>query len=156
MGVPLVVLAVPSAVLGFVVYAGGFAARLTPPATGTRDLAGLDWTTIASLALVALGGLGAWWVWRFGEDVAPVLLADAFHFDTFQRAVVVRPVLALASTVRRIDESIVDGAVESTGRGAYGLGGLTARWHRASLPRAVAAVLSGALLLGLAVGVWLR
>jgi NADH-quinone oxidoreductase subunit L len=63
---------------------------------------------------------------------------------------VVRPVRALASAVRRGDESIVDGVVESTGRGAFGLGGVLAGWHRAALPRAATAVLGGALLIGLA------
>jgi NADH-quinone oxidoreductase subunit L len=155
MSVPLVVLAVPSALLGFLAYRPGFAARLVPPGTAARDLAALDWTTLASLVLVALGAFGAWRVWRAGTDRAPALLADAFGFDGLQRKLVVRPVLALARSVRRIDESIVDGAVESTGRGAYGLGGLTARWHRAALPRAATAVLSGAVLLGLAL-VWLR
>ena len=58
--------------------------------------------------------------------------------------------LRLAALVRRTDESIVDGAVESTGRGAVRLGGLAAGWHRAGLPRAATAVLGGALLLGLA------
>jgi NADH-quinone oxidoreductase subunit L len=67
-----------------------------------------------------------------------------------QDAVVVRPVLALASVVRRADQSLVDGAVESTGRGTLGLGGIVARWHQAALPRAATAVLGGALLIGLA------
>ena len=62
----------------------------------------------------------------------------------------VRPVFALARAVRRTDESIVDGAVEGTGTGAVGLGGLVAGWHRAGLPRAATAVLGGALVLGLA------
>jgi NADH-quinone oxidoreductase subunit L len=52
--------------------------------------------------------------------------------------------------VRRADESIVDGAIESTGRGALNLGGVLAGWHRAALPRAATAVLGGALLIGLA------
>jgi NADH-quinone oxidoreductase subunit L len=103
-----------------------------------------------SLLLVAVGGYGSWSVWRRGRDLTPALLADGLRFDAVQDRLVVRPVLALAVAVRRTDESIVDGAVESTGAGALRLGGVIARWHRAGLPRAAAAVLGGALLLGLA------
>jgi NADH-quinone oxidoreductase subunit L len=147
---PLLVLAVPAALLGLVALTTGASDRLAPPGTPIRSLAALDWTTFASLALVAAGVFGAWRTFRRGLDPAPALLADGFHLDAVQDALVVRPVLRLAALVRRTDESIVDGAVESTGRGALGLGGLAAGWHRASLPRAATAVLGGALLLGAA------
>jgi NADH-quinone oxidoreductase subunit L len=129
---PLLILAVPAAGLGF------------------AHLAAVDWTTVAALVCVAVGFAGAWRQWRRGTDLAPALFADAFHLDAVQDAVVVRPVLALAALVRTGDESLVDGGVESTGRGAYGLGGIVARWHRGALPRAATAVLGGAVLIGLA------
>jgi NADH-quinone oxidoreductase subunit L len=150
---PLVVLAVPAALLGLVVapFGEAFAVRLAPPGTAGADLGGLEWTSFAALGLAAAGAFAAWRTWRRGLDYAPALLADGFRLDAVQHALVVRPALALAALVRRADQSLVDGAVESTGRGALGLGGLAARWHRAALPRAATAVLGGALLLGVAV-----
>jgi NADH-quinone oxidoreductase subunit L len=153
---PLVILAVPAALLGFVAFAGGFAARLTPPDLADGSLTTLDWTTYAGLGLVGLGAVGAWRVWRRGTDPAPALLAEGFRMDDIQNTLVVRPVLALASVARRVDQSIVDGAVELTGRGAMRLGGAAARWHRAKLPRAATAVFGGALLLGLTILVLVR
>ena len=147
---PLLVLALPTALLGFVAFVPGFAQRLAPTGTASRELAGLDWTTFAGLGFVSLGVLGAWRIWRQGRDLAPAFLAEGLRIDAVQEAVVVRPVLALAAFTRRVDQSIVDGAVESTGRGALRLGSLVAGWHRAALPRAATAVFGGALLLGLA------
>jgi NADH-quinone oxidoreductase subunit L len=61
----------------------------------------------------------------------------------------VRPVQALARLTLRADESIVDGTVESTGRGTLRLSSWLARAHREPLPRAIGAALGGAVLLGL-------
>jgi NADH-quinone oxidoreductase subunit L len=145
---PLIVLAIPSAVLGLVVasVSGPFLRWMADGST----FAGFDWISVVALVLALAGGAGAWRVWRAGADPAPAVLANAFYLDAVQDAVVVRPVLALASVVRRADQSLVDGAVESTGRGAVGLGGIVARWHQAALPRAATAVLGGALLIGVA------
>src|SRR5262249_47218408 len=71
-------------------------------------------------------------------------LANALYLDAVQEALVVRPVIALARTARRVDESIVDGVVESAGAGALGVGGLLARAHPATLPPAATAALGGA------------
>jgi NADH-quinone oxidoreductase subunit L len=155
---PLLVLAVPAALLGLVMETfGDFSRWLTPPSVvAPVGFAGFDWVGAVALVAVGLGAAGAWRVWRRGTDPVPALLADAFHLDAVQDAVVVRPVRALASAVRRADKSLVDGAVESTGRGAFGLGGVVAGWHRAALPRAATAILGGALLIGLAILVGLR
>jgi NADH-quinone oxidoreductase subunit L len=152
---PVVVLAVPSAILGFAALVPGFAQALGAPpgedfSIGPEVLAPLMW--------VALGVAAVIWVWRRrpAEDPARVLgllrplFANAFYLDDVQHALVVRPVRALARVVRRVDESLVDGAVEATGRGTVSLGGVMARLHRAGLPRAISAVLGGAALLGLA------
>jgi NADH-quinone oxidoreductase subunit L len=77
------------------------------------------------------------------------VFASAFYLDNVQDALVTRPVTRLAALVRRGDESIVDGAVEATGRGTRDLGGLLSRAHRAALPRAATAVLAAAVLFGL-------
>jgi NADH-quinone oxidoreductase subunit L len=78
------------------------------------------------------------------------VFAEAFYLDAVQDRLVVRPVVALAEALRRVDERVVDAAVEGTGIGATRLGGLLALAHRAGLPRAAVAVLATALLLGAA------
>ncbi len=147
---PLLALAVPSALLGIVVqaYAGPFLSWLAPGGTGTEEAGLVTWVGAIALLVVAAGAVAAWQAWRRGTDPMPAVLANAFYFDAVQDALVVRPVRALASVVRREDQSLVDGAVEGTGRGALGLGGVVARWHRAALPRAATAVLGGALVIG--------
>jgi NADH-quinone oxidoreductase subunit L len=150
---PVLLLAVPSALLGLAGLAPGFAHRL-----GADRLVHLDAEALAPLGCLLVGALLAWAVWHADPAADPVrmlgraasVFGRAFYLDDVQRALVVRPARALAAAVRRGDESLVDGAVESAGRGALGLGGTLAGWHRAALPRAATAVLGGALLIGLA------
>jgi NADH-quinone oxidoreductase subunit L len=156
---PVLVLAVPSALLGFAALSPAFARDLGAPNGFT---VGVD--AVIPLVWSALAGAFVWWAWRRGDDPARMLgragpvFANAFYLDAVQDRLVVRPVRALARAVRRIDESGVDGVVEGVGRGTVGLGGLVATLHRTTLPRAAAAVLGGALLLSLAAlaiaGVW--
>jgi NADH-quinone oxidoreductase subunit L len=162
---PLIGLAVPAALLGFAALWHGWPgvlvteleadfAILRPEPHLTPELA----TTVVSLLLAALGGAGAWLVWRRdpAQDPARVLgplrpvFGNAFYLDDVQDALVVRPVLALARAVRATDERIVDGAVEGAGRGSVGLGGLLSRAHATGLGRYATAVLGGALLLAAA------
>lgn len=173
---PVVLLAVPSALLGFAAFADGFADRLGAPAPAewvgeysgpaaevpvvreAVELVHFSAAMALPLACLALGVLGAWLAWRRNPAADPAralgplrpVFANAFYLDAVQDAAVVRPSRALARAVRRGDESIVDGAVEGTGRGTRDLGGTLARAHRAGLPRAATAVLAGALLIGLA------
>jgi len=149
---PLAVLAVPSALLGFAGLAPGFAHRL-----GFAEPVSVHAAALVPLALLGLGTVAAYLTWRrdTGADPARALgparlvFASAFYLDNVQDALVTRPVTAVAALVRRADESIVDGAVEATGRGTRDLGGLLSRAHRAALPRAATAVLAAAVLFGL-------
>ncbi|MCW2639555.1 MAG: NADH-quinone oxidoreductase subunit, partial [Dactylosporangium sp.] len=137
MSVPVVALAVPSALLGFAGLAPGFMRRL-----GFEGRVHLTGALFVPLVFVVVGVGIAWLLWRRdpGTDPARALgparrvLAEAFYLDAVQEALVVRPVVALARAVRRTDETVVDGAVEATGRGASGLGALLGRAHRAALP----------------------
>ncbi|HKT02933.1 MAG TPA: NADH-quinone oxidoreductase subunit L, partial [Rugosimonospora sp.] len=143
----------PSALLGFAGLDGAFARRL-----GTDSLVSFDALAILPLFCLAAGVALAWRAWRRDPAVDPALslgrlapvFAQAFFVDRVQEAVVVRPVQALARAVRRTDESIVDGAVEATGRGTVRLGALVNRAHRRPLPWAAGAALAGAVLIGLA------
>lgn len=175
---PVVLLAVPSALLGFVAFVEGFGDRLLtptvpewageyeepalttpPPLRAAVELVHVGPELLAPSACLAVGLVAAWAVWRRRPDDDPArilgparpLFANAFYLDAVQDAVVVRPARALARAVRGGDELAVDGAVEGTGRGAVGLGGRLAALHRAALPRAVSGVLAGAVLIGLAV-----
>jgi NADH-quinone oxidoreductase subunit L len=173
---PLVVLAVPAALLGLAAFAetlvpwlgtpdpAGWTGEYPPgaaagqPVLAGQELVHLGAFMVVPLVAVAAGLALAWLPWRADRAADPArvlgpvrpVFARAFYLDEAQHALVVRPVRALARMVRRADERLVDGAVEGAGRGTMSLGERLARVHRAGLPRAAAAVVAGALLLGAA------
>jgi NADH-quinone oxidoreductase subunit L len=147
---PLVVLAVPTVLLGFAGLSATFATRLG----GEDPIAELTAFALLPLALLAAGAALAW----RRDPAAPLpdtaltrLLANAFYLDAVQDALVTRPVTALARAARRTDESVVDGAVDATGTGSTATAGLLTRAHAAGLPRATTTVLTGAALLAAAI-----
>ncbi|WP_406046472.1 NADH-quinone oxidoreductase subunit L [Micromonospora sp. NBC_00898] len=162
---PVLLLAVPAALLGLAGFWGPFLDRMFAPATETEltdfgySLTHLGPPALLPLALVLVGAGVAWAGWRRDPAADPArflgplrpVFARAFRLDDVQHALVVRPTNALARATRTGDELVVDGAVEGSGRAAVGLGGELAALHRAALPRAAAGVLAGALLIGLAV-----
>ncbi|MEV0721601.1 NADH-quinone oxidoreductase subunit L [Micromonospora purpureochromogenes] len=160
---PVLLLAVPAALLGLVGFVQAFADRLLVPtvptlAPGEALLVHVGPALLLPTVLLLLGaGLaGAGWRRDRAADPARALgplrpvFARAFRLDDVQHALVVRPARALARLARTGDEVGVDGLVEGSGRSASGLGGGLATLHRAALPRAAAAVLAGALLIGVA------
>jgi NADH-quinone oxidoreductase subunit L len=149
---PVLLLAAGAAVLGLLAFVPDFRAEL---GLGEPQLSlGLA----LPLALMVLGAGTAWWLYRRdpatdpADALGPVrpVFARAFYLDEVQDRLVVRPATVLASALRLMDEQVVDAAVEGTGVGATRLGGLLALAHRAGLPRAAVAVLTGALLIGVA------
>jgi NADH-quinone oxidoreductase subunit L len=160
---PVLLLAVPAALLGLAGFNWAFARRLllTPTVSAPAEehlLIHVGPELLLPLALLAVGAGLAWLRWRRDPAADPAtalgplrpVFAAAFRLDDVQRALVVRPAKALARATRTADEVVVDGAVEGSGRAALGLGGGLASLHRAALPRAAAGVLAGALLIGLA------
>jgi NADH-quinone oxidoreductase subunit L len=148
MRAPVLVLAAASVMVGFVGLWTAFGRRLG------ADGAVFHFSAQVVVPLI-LAATGVALAWRRDPAADPILavrprraLANAFYLDAVQDALVVRPVRALAGATRRADESIVDGAVESAGAGAFGAGGWLARAHRAGLPRAATAALTGAVLIG--------
>jgi NADH-quinone oxidoreductase subunit L len=140
MRLPVLVLAVPSALLGLAVFLPSFRSAL-----GLAD-PHLD---VIPLALLALGVVAGW------RDPPPVTaFARAFYLDELQNHLVVRPTKALARALRRVDERVVDATVEGSGTGALALGTRLATLHRAALPRAVTAVLTAALVLSAVAAIW--
>jgi NADH-quinone oxidoreductase subunit L len=147
---PIMLLAVPAALLGLAAYAPGFrtALELEDPHLGVA--------IVLPMVLLLAGAGAAWWLWAAvpGADPAAALgrarpvLADGFHLDTVQNVLVVRPVRALARLVTAADVRVVDAAVEGTGTTTSRLGGVLAAAHRIALPGAALLLLAGALLLG--------
>ena len=146
---PILLLAVPSALLGLAAYAPGFrtALELEEPHLGVAVL--------LPMVLLLTGAGAAWWLWRAVPGVDPAvvlgqarsLFAAGFRLDDVQDRLIVRPVRALAAAVTATDERVVDGAVEGTGDTATRLGALLTAAHRIALPGAAVAVFAGALLL---------
>jgi NADH-quinone oxidoreductase subunit L len=146
---PILLLAVPAALLGLAAYVPRFRAALG------LEHPHLGLSVLVPLLLLAVGAGAAWWLWRAspGEDPAMALgparpfLAAGFRLDDVQNLLVVRPARALAAAVTVTDERVVDGAVEGTGTTATRLGTLLDTAHRVALPGAAVAVFAGALLL---------
>ena len=153
---PVILLAVPAALLGLVAYLPAFRSAL--------ELAGphLDVAVLLPLALLVLGAGSSWWLWHAAPGTDPAVVfgrarpvfAAGFHLDAVQERLVVRPVRALAGLLKTVDERVVDAAVEGTGTTTTRLGTLAAAAHRAALPRAAVAVFAGALLLGVVAAWW--
>ncbi|MEU4751585.1 NADH-quinone oxidoreductase subunit L [Micromonospora tulbaghiae] len=159
---PVLLLAVPAALLGLAAFAPWFADRLRVPGDDTGEaveLVHLAPNLILPFLLLLVGAGVAWAGWRRDPAADPArflgrlrpVFARAFRLDDVQHTLVVRPAGALARVVRTGDELGVDGLVEGSGRAAVEVGGGLAALHRAALPRAAAGVLAGALLIGLAV-----
>lgn len=150
---PLVMLAFPAALLGFGAY------LLRPELVEfSPDLA-------LPLAVMALGLVLGWLLCHAGDPIPKLgaagrWIAGGFGLDTVQRWIVVLPVRGIAWAAKTLDVSGVDGAVMGVGRLTQREGEALARWHRAGLPRALAGVLAGALVLAAAgltlslVGLW--
>ncbi|MFI9641832.1 NADH-quinone oxidoreductase subunit L [Micromonospora sp. NPDC051925] len=154
---PVLLLAVPAALLGLAAFWPPFTARLGGTAVDV-ELVHLAPAVLLPIVLLLAGAGLAWAGWRRDPAADPAralgplrpVFARAFRLDDVQHALVVRPTTALARVARTGDEVGVDGLVEGIGRGASALGGGLAALHRGAVPRAAAAVLAGALLIGLA------
>ncbi|MEV4768843.1 NADH-quinone oxidoreductase subunit 5 family protein [Micromonospora humida] len=154
---PVLLLAVPAALLGLAAFWPPFTDRLRGTAADV-DLVHLAPAVLLPLVLLLVGAGLAWAGWRRDPAADPAralgplrpVFARAFRLDDLQNTLVVRPTAALARVTRTGDEVGVDGLVEGIGRGTSTLGVGLAALHRAALPRATAAVLAGALLIGLA------
>jgi NADH-quinone oxidoreductase subunit L len=170
MRAPLVVLAVPTVLLGlvalgrplvdtgldafgWVTYAPLGAA--TPPPAEVH----LEPLTTTIVLLVTLAGvLGAWSIWRRdpardpAEALGPVrrVFENAFYVDQVQDALVVRPSLALARAVSTVAVRAGGGLVESTARAALRAGRTVLEIQSRGLARQLTFVLTGALLIGVA------
>jgi NADH-quinone oxidoreductase subunit L len=126
---PLVVLAVPAALLGVVgLSTSWLPAWLGAGAAGAERLAPALVPALVSLALVALGALAVWSVWRRDPAADPAralgraepVLADGFGLDALYDRALIRPVHALARAVVRVDDGPVSAAVLGIGTATLG------------------------------------
>ncbi|MER7127992.1 NADH-quinone oxidoreductase subunit 5 family protein [Streptosporangium saharense] len=140
---PVIVLAVPTLLLGFT-------------GVGFAGAADVHWSTaVLSVLLALLGAAAVYVVWRGAPLADParalgpfrVPFERAFYVDSLYRALFVLPVLHLARLVARTDDRVIDGAVRGSGRAALGLSGLVRLTQNGNAQLYVTAVLAGVLLL---------
>ena len=159
MSVPLVLLAVPAALLGLLAVTADFAGWLGLPGPHATPELG---TALVSVVL-ALGGVAlVLAAWRRAPARDPVaLLATpvrrafdrAFYFDDAYDAVFVRPLPRLARAVLVTDERGVDGAVNGSGVAARALGGGVRMLQNGNVQLYATALFAGVVALALAVAV---
>jgi NADH-quinone oxidoreductase subunit L len=160
--VPLIVLAVPAALFGWVAVGGGaFGSWIggafgeSVPSATAESLLPSGITTLIGLALLVLGGGVVWARWRRDPAADPAELLGplrahalaGFHIDALQDRLIVRPVLALARMVGFLDTEVVDAYVRGSGVGARSLGGLLRRAQTGNIQLYLTALFSGVIII---------
>jgi NADH-quinone oxidoreductase subunit L len=180
MGVPLLLLAVPAALLGFAGPAvadylgvprqgdvGVFAhtplsLHVPQSSLGGQSVRPELGTAVATTALALLGATAVFALWRRNPARDPVTLLAArprraleraFYVDELYDAALVRPLPRLARLVLRFDDVAVDGAVDGTGRVARWLGGGLRLLQNGNVQLYATALLAGVVALTVAVAV---
>ncbi len=163
---PLVVLAVPAALLGLAgLPSGWLPAWLAPvrgsapgPAEGSAVAqaelhVGLV-TSLLSVGLAVIGALAVWRAWRrdpAGDPTAALrwrpALVSAFYVDDLYDRAVVRPVRVATRAVRRVDDDVVVGTVLGTGRVALALSRWVGRTQAGNVTAYLTGLLAGVLLI---------
>jgi NADH-quinone oxidoreductase subunit L len=170
---PLVVLAVPAALLGFLaLLPDSLASWLasSTPAEAAAALYALEYgepgellhpaTILLSTLAVLVGAGGVLLAWRRsgGTDPAALLgrfrpaLAAGLGVDAFYARYVVRPVRALARLVVLSDRDVVDFYVLGAGRTARLLGGLLRRVQTGNVQTYLSLLLAGVVLVAVLAG----
>ncbi len=163
---PLVVLAVPTTLLGLAGLPSGWLPQWLAPVRvggpGLTDGAGLAQgelhvglvTSALSVGLAVAGAGLVWQTWRRDPVADPTAalrfrpaLVHAFYVDDLYDRAVVRPVRVAARAVRRVDDDVVIAAVTGTGRGARLLAGLVARTQTGNVTAYLTGLLAGVLLI---------
>jgi NADH-quinone oxidoreductase subunit L len=169
---PLVILAVPAALIGLVGLKDTWLARWlsinehrpagamtidSAPAPNSLHIGAL--TSILSLALAALGFVVVLLVWRRSPAEDPSLrlvrlrpaLVHAFYVDDLYDRLFVRPVRLAARAVRWTDDEVVIATVSGSGQSATRLAGLLRRTQQGNVQTYLTGLLAGVVIL--AVGV---
>jgi NADH-quinone oxidoreductase subunit L len=153
---PLVALAIPTVLFGFVGLSEAWLPTwMTPNATQhnwiPEALKPEPLTIVLSIVAVVVGAAVAWTAAGRAPDrdasrslgsLRPVL-ASGFGVDTVYRWVAIRPFRAAVRTVVRIDDRLVAPAVQAAGRTAVAVGSTTQRAQRGDAQRYLSAALTG-------------
>jgi NADH-quinone oxidoreductase subunit L len=152
---PLVVLAIPSALFGFVgLSAAWLPTWMTPNATEhnwiPEALTPKPLTVVLSVAAVIVGGVLAWASSRRASDrdssrslgAWRLVLASGFGIDTLYRWVAITPFQTAVRAVLRTDNSVVAPAVQAAGRTAIAVGSTTQRAQRGDAQKYLSAALT--------------
>lgn len=119
-------------------------------------------TALISLALAAVGALGIWLLWRRHPDRDPIdvlpeslrqLILAGFRLDQLQDSLVVRPYRALAQSVARFDDNVVDGIALGVGEATSASGSALSQAHPRLPNLAVTALVVSTLALALVLAV---
>ncbi len=163
--VPLLVLAAPAAVLGFVALGGGaFGSWIgdafgnAVPAFASPDLRPAGITSALSFVLTVLGAGGVWYVWKRDPAADPAEILGpwretalyALYLDDVQDLIVVQPARALARLVAFLDTEVVDAYVRGSGLGARALGGLVRRAQTGNIQVYLTALFTGVIIIAAA------
>jgi len=160
--VPLIVLAVPAAVLGFVALGGGAfgswignAFGLAVPSSAGADLAPAGATSAIAFVVTVLGAGLVWNAWRRDPAADPAELLGrwretalyGFYLDDVQDLIIVQPAKALARLVGYLDTEVVDAYVRGAGITARGLGGLLRRVQTGNIQLYLTALFAGVIVI---------
>ncbi|WP_418605270.1 NADH-quinone oxidoreductase subunit L [Georgenia sp. SUBG003] len=162
MTVPMIVLAVGSVALGFLMNLGGGFVTWLEPVTGHAEhhepVLPVPVIMVATIVLVLVGALVAWRM--YGARPVPVVapagsaLTRAARQDLYQDNVnegaFMRPSQYLTRSLVYADAAVVDGAVMGVARGTSGMGGLLRRVQNGYV-RSYAGMVLGGVVLGLVV-----
>ena len=161
--VVLTLLAVPTALFGFVAlsrgtfdtWIGGYEGQAVSSAVAV-DLNPTLATSLLSVVATLLGAGLVWLAWRRrpSADPAVALLGPlrgparrGFDLDRVQDALTARPAKALARLVAFLDTEVVDAYVRGAGAGARGLGGLVRRSQTGNVQLYLTALLTGVIVI---------
>jgi NADH-quinone oxidoreductase subunit L len=163
MTVPMIILAVGSAALGFGLYAGGTFEHWLEPVTGTVEegepVLAKGAIMVTTIVLVLIGVALAWRQYWSAPvpQAAPTgrVLTRAARRDLFQddvnEAVFMRPGQYLTRSLVFVDNRGVDGVVRGLAASVGGLGGRLRRWQTGFVRSYAMSMLAGVLVLTLGV-----
>jgi NADH-quinone oxidoreductase subunit L len=123
---PLVVLAVPAALLGLIGLSAGWLPSWLGAGAGPGGSGALTpglWTALGSLLLVAVGGGAVWMRWRADPAADPSIvpaalrpaLASGFGLDALYERALIAPLRRAARAVVLVDDQVVGAAVQGSG-----------------------------------------
>ncbi|WP_436777050.1 NADH-quinone oxidoreductase subunit 5 family protein [Yinghuangia sp. YIM S09857] len=176
---PLVVLAVPTVLLGLIGLPNSWLTSWLGDADGRPydtaaadagrlvqnhayyDLAPRLGTSLGAVALLALGAGAVYALWRRDPAADPARALGplrgpaerGFDVDRLYDAVVVRPVRVLARLTRLVDDTVVDGYVRGAAQGTWLAGGGLRRSQNGNVQVYLAGLLAGFVVLAVAVAV---